>query len=87
MLKSATFQNNGKNDSLSGAWAPPGGRKFLSEILILVSSISYLSMVKKAKWFFDGKMSFFKIVWSKISKILKFCSLREIFQFSSGNTF
>ena len=87
MQKSATFQNNSKNDSPSGAWAPPRGTKFLSEILILVSSISYLSMVKKAKWFFDGKMSFFKIVWSKISKILKFCSLREIFQFPSGNDF
>ena len=60
MLKSATFQNNGKNDSLSGAWAPPGGRKFLSEILILVSSISYLSMVKRAKWFFDGKNLIFQ---------------------------
>ena len=60
MLKSATFQNNGKNYSLSGAWAPPGGRKFLSEILILVSSISYLSMVKKAKWFFHGKNFFFQ---------------------------
>ena len=41
MLKSATFQNNGKNDSPSGVWAPPGGTKFLSEILILVSSIFF----------------------------------------------
>ena len=55
MPKSATFQNNGKNDSLSGAWAPPRGTILLSEILILVSSIWYLSMVKKAEWFFDGK--------------------------------
>ena len=39
----------------SGACAPPGGTIFLSGILILVSSISYLSMVKNVKWFFDGK--------------------------------
>ena len=54
MPKSAKFQNNVKNDTLSGACAPPGDTIFLSEILILVSSISYLSMVKKTKWFFDG---------------------------------
>ena len=53
--KSAKFQNNGKNDSPSEAWAPPEGTIVLCEILILVSFISYLSMVKKAKWFFDGK--------------------------------
>ena len=39
--KSAKFQNNGKNGP--------------SEILILISSISYLSMIKKAKWFFNEK--------------------------------
>ena len=50
--KSAKFQNN---DSPSEAWAPPEGTIVLCEILILVSFISYLSMVKKAKWFFDGK--------------------------------
>ena len=61
MPKSAKFQNNSKNDLPSGACAPPGGTIFLSEILILVSSISYLSMVKKAKWFFDGnKFNFSK---------------------------
>ena len=53
--KSPKFQNSGKNDLPSGACAPPGGTIFLSKILVLVSSISYLSMVKKAKWFFDGK--------------------------------
>ena len=31
-------------------------------------------MVKKAEWFFDGKaFNFFKIIRSKILKILKFC--------------
>ena len=39
----------------SGAWAPPEGTVFLSEILILISFISYVSMVKKTKWFFEGK--------------------------------
>ena len=53
--KSAKFQNNSKNDLPSRAYAPAGGTRLLSEILILVSSVSYLSMVKKAKWFFDGK--------------------------------
>ena len=55
MPKSAKFQNNGKNDPPSVVCAPPRGTIFLFEILILVSSVSYLSMVKKAKWFFDGK--------------------------------
>ena len=59
MPKSAKFQNNGKNDPPSGPCAPPKGPIFLSETLILVSSISYLSMVKKSKWFFDGKKSNF----------------------------
>ena len=53
--KSAKFQNNGKNDPPSGTCASPGGTIFFSEILILVISVSYISMVKKAKWFFDGK--------------------------------
>ena len=52
MPKSAKFQNNGKNDPPLGPCAPPGGTIFLSEILILVISISHLSMVRKAKWFF-----------------------------------
>ena len=61
MPKSANFQNNGKNDLPSQACAPPRGTISLSEILILVGSISYLSMVEKAKWFFDGKkFSFYK---------------------------
>ena len=58
-LKSAKFQNDGKNDPTSGTCTQSGGTIFLSEILILVSSISYLSMVKKTKWFFDGKKSIF----------------------------
>ena len=49
--KPAKFQNSGKNNFPSGVWAPPGDTIFLSEILILVSSISYLSMVKTAKWY------------------------------------
>ena len=61
MPKSAKFQNDSKNDPPSGTCAPPRGTIFLSKILILVSSISYLSMVKKSKWFFDGK----KINFSK----------------------
>ena len=56
MPKSAKFQNNGKNDPPLGPCAPPGGTIFLSEILILVISISHLSMVRKAKWFFYGKI-------------------------------
>ena len=55
MPKSAKFQNDSKNDPPPGACTPPRGTIFLSEILILVSSMSYLSMFKKAKWFFDGK--------------------------------
>ena len=58
--KSATFQNNSKTDSPSGAWVPPGGTILLSKILILVNSIAYLSMVKKAKWFVDGKNLIFQ---------------------------
>ena len=50
MSKSTKFQNNSKNDTPSGACAI-----FLSEILILVISMSYLFMVKNAEWFFDEK--------------------------------
>ena len=52
--KSSKFENSAKNDSPSGACSTPGGTIYLSEILILVISISYL-LVKTAKWFFDGK--------------------------------
>ena len=55
MPKSAKFQNNYKKNPPSGACGQPRGTIFLSEILILLSSTSYLCMVKKAKWFFDGK--------------------------------
>ena len=58
--KLVKLQNNNKNDFISGPCTPPGGTIFLSEMLILVSSISYLSMVKKAKWFFDEKNSIFQ---------------------------
>ena len=55
MPKLIKFQNKGKNDTPSGACAPPEGTILLSEILILVSSISYLAVGKKVnKWFFDG---------------------------------
>ena len=61
MPKSVKFQNNGKNDFSSGPCAPHGGTICLSEILILVSSITYLSMVKIGKWFLDEeKFSFSK---------------------------
>ena len=58
MPKLAKFQSNGKNDPPSGPCVPPGGTMFLSKILILVSSISLvdISLVKKAKWFFDEKI-------------------------------
>ena len=59
--KSAKFQNKSKNNPPSGPCIPPRGTIFLSKILILVSSTSYLSMVKQAKWFFDGnKLNFSK---------------------------
>ena len=44
----------------SGAWTPPKGTIFLSEILILVSFISYVSMVKKLNGFLKGKHSIFQ---------------------------
>ena len=63
----------------SGPCAPPGETISLSKILILVSSISYLSMVKKAKWFFDGKKNqFLKIMRLKIEI---FQSKRNVFNF------
>ena len=69
MPKSAKFQNNGKSNTPSEACAPPRGTIFLSEILILVSFISYLSMVEKAKWFFDGKkFNFYKQQGRKFQK-------------------
>ena len=40
---------------IQGPATPPGGTIFLSEILMLVCSILNLSMVEKAKCFFDGK--------------------------------
>ena len=56
MSKSAKFQDNSKSDPPSGPCAQPGGTICLSEILILVSSMSYISILKKAKWFLDGKI-------------------------------
>ena len=45
-------------------------------------------MVKKDKWFFDGKKFwFFKIIRLKISKILKFSGLRDFFNFLQALTF
>ena len=54
---------NGRNDTPSRNRAPPLSAIFPSEILILVSSISYLSTVKKAKWLFDGKTFIFFSLW------------------------
>ena len=63
MPKSAKLQNIGKNDPPSGPCAATGDTIFLFETLILVSTISYLSIVKKPKWFFGGKkIQFFKII-------------------------
>ena len=70
MPKLVKFQNNNKNDSPSGACTPPGGTIFLFEILILASPNSYLSVVKKAKWFFDGKKIIFQNKRAKNSKNL-----------------
>ena len=86
MPKSAQLQNNSKNDSPSGPYAPLRGTIFLSEILMLVSSISYLSMVKKAKGFLMGKYSI-QNIRSKILKTLRFCSLRDFFNFLQVITF
>ena len=74
-------QNSSKNDPPSGLWAPPRGTIFLSEILILVRSISYLSMVKKPKWFLIANNSVFQNNAWEISKILKIWGLRDIFSF------
>ena len=65
MPKSTEFQNNGKNDLSLGDCTPPRGTIFLSEILMLVSSISFLSMVKKPNGFFMGKIQFSKIIGQK----------------------
>ena len=53
--KSAKFENNSRNDPPLGTGAPPKGTIFLSEIFVLVSSISHLSMDKKLKCLFNGK--------------------------------
>ena len=82
MPKSAKFQNNGKNDPPSGACASSGGIIFLSAILILVSSISYLSMIKKINGFLIGKNSIFqnnKVKSFKNLEILQ--SKRDFFNF------
>ena len=84
-LKSAKFQNNSKNDTPSGGWALSGGTILLSEILILVSFISYLSMIKKAKWFFEGKIWFF-FFFRKILKSWNF-AVKDIFSFLQAITF
>ena len=55
MPKSAKIQNNSKNDFPSRTYVPPASAIFLSKILILVSPISYLTMIIKARWFSDGK--------------------------------
>ena len=60
MPKPSKFKNSAKNDSPSGACGTPGGTRYLSEILILVISISYL-LVKTAKWLFDGKKLIHKL--------------------------
>ena len=86
--KSAKFQNNSKNDAPSGPCTPPGGTIFLSEILILVSSIFYLSVVKKAIWFFEGKKLIFqnnKVENFKNLEILQ--SKRDFFNFLQVITF
>ena len=53
--KSAKFQNNDKNDPPLWPCTPPRGTIFLSESLILFNSISFPSIVKKNKWFLEGK--------------------------------
>ena len=77
-----------KSDTPLWACTPPWGKIFLSEVLIVVSSISYLSMVEKATWFFDGKKSIFennKVKNVKNLEILQ--SKRDFFQFFLGDNF
>ena len=88
MPESAKFQNNNENDSPLGVWLPPGGTMFLSEIFILVSSISYLSIVKKAKWFFDGKNVIFQNSKVENFKNLEILQVkRDLFNFLQAITF
>ena len=59
MPKSAKRQNNGANDPSLEPYVPHRGAIFLSEILILSSSISYISMIKKNWLGFEGKILIF----------------------------
>ena len=86
--QSAKFQNNAKNDPPSGTCVPPGGTIFLSQIFILVISIPYLSMVKKDKWFFDGKkINFSKYQGQNFKNIELLRSKRDFFNFVQVITF
>ena len=82
--KLAKFQNNGKNEVPSGACEPPGGTIFLSEILILASSISYLSMFKITKWFLWEKIQSFVGNFKNL-EVLQ--SKRDFFNFLQVITF
>ena len=73
--KSAKLQINSKNDLLSGPCTI-----FLSEILILVSSVSYLPMVKKPKWVFDGKKFNFSKQYVENFKDLEILRSKRFFQ-------
>ena len=44
-------------------------------------------MVKKAKWFFDGKKIIFKNIKVKNFKNLEILQSKRFFQFSSGDNF
>ena len=71
----------------SGAWAPPEGTIFLSKILILVSFISYVSMVKKTKCFFDGKHSIFQNNIENFKSLEILQSRRDFFKCRLAITF
>ena len=76
---------------LQGAWLPTWRYiVFINwgTIFILVSSISYLSIVKKAKWFFDGKNLIFQNSKVENFKNLEILQIkRDLFNFLQAITF
>ena len=91
MPESAKFQNNNENDSPSGGLVTTWRYNVFinwGTIFILVSSISYLSIVKKAKWFFDGKNLIFQNSKVENFKNLEILQIkRDLFNFLQAITF
>ena len=71
----------------SGAWAPPEGAIFLSKILILVSFISYVSMVKKANVFLMEKHLIFQNNVENFRSLEILQSRRDFFKCGPAITF